>query len=534
MEKIKDQLKRIAELDNGKPRKNIVIIGSGMAGLSAAYELLKLGHGVSIIEATNRVGGRVRTHTFKPSNEYHELGAMRIPASHDYTRHYITITGLDPALRPFVTGHDNLNCFYYLRGKVSRIRDVGKSLLNDYRLSAHERLLATKHVPPAILGNHFGNTLKSLSETDRVSMFGERFLTDRAAELEQQSLGEYFERRLGSDDARELIGATTGLEVWWEKAVSQFLRDEIVDTATGLDEIEGGLDRLPNELADILGRHHIRFNTAVVSFELREDGVLLCTQPTDSTRWDSPPLADAPVTQEKADFVICTIPFGVLRRMDVKGLSALKMRAIRNLSYASSTKVLLHCSTRFWELGTPDEQIVGGASFTDEITRSTYYPSDHARAKPVSFANQTGREGFRSIVSNFTTRAERVDKVATPGGPGPGVLVGSYNWGSDARRLGAVPVKERGDVVMDVIKNFHPEIRRYVDQDAASMYWDDFRWSAGAFCFMQPGDFKDYYYDAIRAEGRVHFAGEHCSLDQGWQQGAIISGIRAVEELVQL
>jgi monoamine oxidase len=532
MDTIEKQLERITKADDGKPRKSVVIIGSGVAGLAAAFELLKLGHTVSILEATNRVGGRVWTHRFG-SGEYHELGAMRIPASHDYTRHYIHVVGLDKDLRPFITGHRNLNCFYYLRGNACRIKDARHSVLNAYRLSAHERLIASSAVAPAILGIHFENALKSLDDTDRESMFGGRFLTDRAKELERQSLGEFFQRRLESDDARELIGATTGLEVWWEKAVSQFLRDEIIDTGTGLDEIAGGLDRLPNQLADKLDRQHIQFNTAVISIELLENGVLLRTRPTDNSKWDSPPM-DEPLSEVRADYVICTIPFGVLRRMDVKGFSALKMRAIRNLSYASSTKVLLHCNERFWELGTPEERIIGGASFTDQITRSTYYPSDHAQTRPIGFARQTGREGFRSIASTFTLKEDGVGTTLAAGSPGPGVLVGSYNWGADARRLGALPVAERAEVVMDVIENFHPSIRTHVD-DSASMYWDDFRWTTGgAFCFMQPGDLPDYYYDAIRPEGRMHFAGEHCSLDQGWQQGAIASGLRAVEELANI
>ena len=42
--------------------KHVVIIGAGMAGLVAAYELAKAGHSVSIIEMQTRVGGRVKTY----------------------------------------------------------------------------------------------------------------------------------------------------------------------------------------------------------------------------------------------------------------------------------------------------------------------------------------------------------------------------------------------------------------------------------------------------------------------------------------
>jgi monoamine oxidase len=166
---------------------------------------------------------------------------------------------------------------------------------------------------------------------------------------------------------------------------------------------------------------------------------------------------------------------------------------------------------------------------SDQITRATYYPSDHAVASPKSFAATTGREGFRSLASGFSALDVEIDTTKAQS-PGPGVLVGSYNWGRDAQRLGALRPAERADAVIDVLEHVHKDIRSFVD-DSASMYWDDFRWSRGAFCFMRPGDLPSYYHAAIRPEGNLHFAGEHCSLDQGWMQGAIISGLRAVEEI---
>jgi monoamine oxidase len=462
---------------------------------------------------------------------------MRIPASHDYTRYYISLVGLDSALRPFISSHGNPNGFYYLRGKVCRIKDFAASgLLDSYCLSAQERAVASGLVAPAILGLHFDNTRLSFDDLDRSSLFGERFLTDRVAELERQSLGEYFERRLATSDARELIGVTTGLEVWWDKAVSMFIRDEILQTGAGLQEIAGGTDLLPSRLAQKLLDRVFRFNTEVISMDLVANGVRLRLRSTQTDKWDAPPLLDAEIQELTADYVICTIPFGVLRRMSLTGLSADKMRAIRNLNYAASTKVLLHCTERFWELGNDDTRIIGGSSHSDEITRATYYPSDHAGPARATFAEEVGRARFGGLHSSFSlAKVQAVAKVqaaAEQEGPGPGVLVGSYNWGRDARRLGVLSCNERAQAVTDVLEKFHPTLRHYVN-DHASISWQDYQWSRGAFCFMQPGDLRHYYHAAIRPEGRLHFAGEHCSLDQAWIQGAMVSGLRAVDEIVR-
>src|SRR5690349_10368328 len=70
----------------------IIIIGAGMAGLSAAYELTQLGHDVTILEARTRPGGRVHT-LREPFSDglYAEAGAARIPDNHDLTLKYVKL-----------------------------------------------------------------------------------------------------------------------------------------------------------------------------------------------------------------------------------------------------------------------------------------------------------------------------------------------------------------------------------------------------------------------------------------------------------
>ena len=88
--------------DSGS-RHRIIVIGAGMAGLVAGDELHRRGHDVVILEAQNRVGGRVHTlRTFGPGL-YAEAGAMRIPRAHDLTLRYCTELGLP--VRPFVTAN---------------------------------------------------------------------------------------------------------------------------------------------------------------------------------------------------------------------------------------------------------------------------------------------------------------------------------------------------------------------------------------------------------------------------------------------
>lgn len=104
------------------PRRplKVIIVGAGIAGLCAGYELEKRGHSVTILEAdTAHVGGRVRTMRFS-NGQYGELGAMRIPGNHHLTRQYIIKFGI--SLRPFV--QYNPNAYYYAHGTRKRIREM--------------------------------------------------------------------------------------------------------------------------------------------------------------------------------------------------------------------------------------------------------------------------------------------------------------------------------------------------------------------------------------------------------------------------
>ena len=103
------------------------------------------------------------------------------------------------------------------------------------------------------------------------------------------------------------------------------------------------------------------------------------------------------------------------------------------------------------------------------------------------------------------------------------------------RRLGALGKEERATVVKEAVSKIHPEVlEEGMVIDHASIFWDEYTYASGAFCFMRPGDYTNYYQAVIAPEGNLRFAGEHCSLDNGWIQGSIISSLNAVEQIVRL
>src|SRR5437867_11586048 len=71
--------------------KKVVVLGAGLAGLVAGYELTRAGHDVTILEARARPGGRVHTLREPFSDGLHaEAGALFIPSNHQLTLKYAT------------------------------------------------------------------------------------------------------------------------------------------------------------------------------------------------------------------------------------------------------------------------------------------------------------------------------------------------------------------------------------------------------------------------------------------------------------
>lgn len=510
------ELARIDAADAGKSRKCVTVLGAGAAGLVAAYELSRLGHKVIVIEASSRAGGRVWTKRFR-NGDYHELGAMRIPRVHNKTRYYIDRFNLET--RPFINHHDDVDSMYYFRGLTSTHAEWSWRLKPEFRLSPREKeILHSVKDPPVKLFSVMGETIDTIQNdpAHMAALFAAGPMTDFVAQLDSMTLYQYLAEKLDTEEAVELLGVATGLEVWWEKAASFFVREEIAMAGNdGFDEIVGGADSLTGAIKAALDARpgvEIRMHTQVRAIRNQRRGVQL--ELLDVSRPDQ--MAEL-IT---ADLAICALPFSILRQMQVTGITEKKRRAIRNLTYASAAKVLFSCAERFWETS---YGIFGGGSQLDLINRQVYYPSD--------FSDEV--EAPTLIPGSlYTAYAEDRRYKPVPTSARSGALVGSYVWGPDARRLGALPKAERARVVAECVAAIHPELLEDgMILESDSVFWDEEKWAAGAFCFMRPLDLQLYYQDTIKSEGRLYFAGEHCSLDQAWIQGAVDSAWRAVGEI---
>jgi monoamine oxidase len=471
---------------SGKGKK-VAILGAGLAGMTAAYELGKLGYQVEVLEARGFAGGRCQTarkgfalqelggelQTCRfDDGLYINHGPWRIPLDHQSTLYYTK--QFDIPLEVMVNDNDHAWIYMEDAGKLSKQRLRAEQVKADMRGHVAELLaksVQAKQLDAALTAD---DQMRLLDYLEHEGALNKRDLLYRGRNGRGYAVnpGAGLNPGKASDPLAfsDLLAAKVG-NVY--SAVQEFPMH-----ATMFQPV-GGMDQIAKGFAKRLGKK-IRYGAEVQRIRQSADGVTISVKDT----------ASGKLSEVRADYCLCAIPLSVLRTIDADFSDGFK-GAIKSVSYAPVGKIGLQMKRRFWE---EDDQIYGGHVLTDI-------------------------KGINTISLPSAGWQSR-----------KGVLLGYYHYASDAIEASALTPAERAEFAVAAGEKIFPPYRESFES-AFSVAWHRVQYNLGGWAEWDEAGRAKAYPTLLAGEGRVMLAGEHLSYLTGWQAGAIESAWQQIEQL---
>jgi monoamine oxidase len=476
----------------GDPKgASVLILGAGLAGMTAALELRNAGYQVRILEFNNRPGGR--NWTLRGGDSFTELGDItqkcefeeglylnpgpwRIPYHHRALLDYCKRLGV--ALEPFIQLNHNalLHASNAFGGVPQRIREIK----TDFQGQVSELLAKVTQQ---------GKLDEAVSKEDReillqaLKYWGalDRNYAYKANLISAEFRG-YAKDPGGGLTAVPIPGEPVRLSDILKSRLWVYLQNFARQSfQTTMFQPVGGMDMIGKAFAKEVG-DVIQYQAKVTRIQQDDHGVTVTY--TDLKSSGTP-------QQARADWCVCTIPLPILSQLPLDVGDPMKA-AIDAVPYTPSVKVGLQFKRRFWE---EDEAIYGGISYTDLPIRQIAYPN-------TGF-NRTGK----------------------------GVLLGAYLFdGPNAYEFTAMAPAERVHRAVGFGAVIHPQYNTEFETGIA-VAWHRVPFTLGCAGNWTEAARAEHYENLCQIDGRIVLAGEHASYIPAWQEGAILSSLDAIGRL---
>ena len=456
---------------HGAEQSNVVIVGAGLAGLTAAYELKKAGIRASVVEGSPRVGGRCWTERSAfADGQIAERGGELIDTTHEDIRALAQEFGLplDDLLAAEPAGSEALAFF---DGGAYTTADINRDFA---------QLLPRLAVDSKSLGDDLPTYRKHTAAQRTLDlMSASQWIASRVAGGVQSRLGRLlinaYGEELGGDP--DEISAVTVVSLLAGSPEDRFSPYEESDQRF---HIRGGNDQLVTRVASSVDGQ-IETGSRLVGLARRPDG-----------RYRLTILRDTAEREVIADRVILALPFPLLRSVDLKhaGFGARKMRSINELGMGRNTKLQLQFAERFWVRGNcnGEYRLQGTFQTTWDVTRAQ---------------------------------------------PGTAGILNFFSGGAAAVAASQGDLTERARESLQELARYTPGIEPHWNGRVIRNAWDRNPWSLGSYALIKLGQYTSFYGVEGEREGNVFFAGEHTSIEsQGYLDGAVETGKRAAGEVL--
>lgn len=453
----------------GSPK--IVVVGAGLAGLSAAYDLRNAGYTAEIHEASTRVGGRCWTlRGAFADGQIAEHGGELIDQSHNEIRNLCQQLGLklDNLLQAEQNGTELLG---YFDGAPYTYAQMTDDIKAEWQ-KIHSDVSAASYPTTFEISTARGRELDNMSIVDWIEETFPGGMRSRVGQL----LDVAYNIEYGAECSEQ-----SSLNLLYLLGYSGQGQFRVFGPSNEKYHVTGGNDQITDALAARLPGQ-ITTGSELVAVRRNSSGTFTLT------------FAQASGTKTvTADKVVLALPFSIMRSsvdLSKAGFEPLKLTAIREQGMGTNSKLHLQFSSRFWEV-----QGSNGDTFSDTGYQNTW---DVTRAQP-------GKSG---------------------------ILV-DYTGGKIGASFGAGTPESRAKHFLGQLEPVLPGATKAWNGKATIDFWTGYPWTKGSYAYWKVGQYQRFAGMEGRRQGNCLFAGEHTSIDfQGYLNGAVETGQRAAAEIL--
>jgi monoamine oxidase len=455
---------------SGSPR--VVVVGAGLAGLTCAYRLRQAGVEAIVLEAADRVGGRVwtRRNAFAPGLVV-ERGGELIDTGHIEIRQLcqelrLPLDNLD---RAEAAGTDAL---YHFDGAPYTVAEAEADFNGVYQ-KLHRDVSEASYPTTYRTSTLRGRQLDAMSIVDWIEESVPGGMRSRLGQL----LDVTYNIEYGAECTDQ-----SALNLLYLLGYSGQGQLRLLGPSNEKYHVQGGNDRLVAALAAQLAPGQVQLGKRLVAISARADGAYaLGVTSGGSTR------------TVVADRVVLALPFTIMRTSvdwSRAGFGPMKARAIRELGMGTNSKLHVGFRRRVWEdIG------CNGDTYSDRGYQNTW---DVSRAQP----------GLAGVLVDYTG----------------GRIGDSFRSGTPT---------QRARQFLDQLEPVIPGATAAWDGRATIDHWPSYEWTLGSYSYYRRGQYQAFGAVESEIEGGVHFCGEHTTQDfQGYLNGAVATGERSASEVL--
>ena len=463
-------LGRFAAPARGAAAPRIVVVGAGLAGLSAAYALRNAGYTAEVHEASDRIGGRCWTlRGAFADGQIAEHGGELIDQGHTHIRQLAQ--GLGLKLDNLVQAEDGTEILGWFGGAPYRYAEMTDDIKAAWQ-KIHADASAASYPTTFELSTGRGRELDNMSIVGWIEETFEGGIESRVGQL----LDVAYNIEYGAECTDQ-----SALNLLYLIAYAGQGQFRVFGKSNEKYHVVGGNDQITDRLAAALAGQ-ITTGSELVAVKRNATGSFTLTF---RQAWGT--------TTVTADKVVLALPFSILRTsvdLSKAGFEPLKLIAIREQGMGTNSKLHVQFSSRFWRL-----RGLNGETFSDTGYQNTW---EVTRAQP-------GKSG---ILVNYTG----------------GDIGASFGSGTPA---------SRAKQFLGQVEPVLPGATKAWNGRAAIDYWPDYPWTKGSYSYWKVGQYQRFAGMEARRQGNCLFAGEHTSIDfQGYLNGAVETGQRAAAEIL--